>query len=162
MSVTVSFLQATEDDLKWLIRSHDEIYREEFAFNEEFGLVIAEKVSRMTSNANPFTSIWIAWVNETRAGSVAISEIESGVAFINFLLVLKHHRGLGLSRQLIDLTLSRARTHGFSRVRLETFGVLEVARRLYQKMGFKLCEPVRDLDRFGPVVKQEFYELVLD
>lgn len=152
---------ASEDDLDWIIQSHDAVYREEFGFNIEFADGIAGKILALTSAKNSFTSFWIITVADERAASVAVSEIEPGVAFINFMLVLPQYRGFGLARKLLELTINHAREHGYETMRLETYSCLEDARKLYKLRGFKLAEPVREIYRFGQTIEQEFYELPL-
>ena len=57
------------------------------------------------------------------------------------LFVRHSHRGLGLGRRLVDATLSQAHVAGYNTVLLDTLNEMEMARGLYQSMGFVETEP---------------------
>jgi ribosomal protein S18 acetylase RimI-like enzyme len=55
---------------------------------------------------------------------------------VHDLCVLASHRGHGLGRRLMEAVLERARAAGCSAVSLEVRADNEIARRLYQSLGF--------------------------
>jgi ribosomal protein S18 acetylase RimI-like enzyme len=55
---------------------------------------------------------------------------------VHDLCVLEAHRGHGLGRRLMEAVLERARAAGCSAVSLEVRTDNEIARRLYQSLGF--------------------------
>lgn len=55
---------------------------------------------------------------------------------VHDLCVLAAHRGHGLGRRLMEAALERARAAGCSAVSLEVRADNEIARRLYQSLGF--------------------------
>lgn len=148
-------------DLGWIIASHGALYAQEFHFDARFEVDIARKAVALCDRAAPFTRLWIAEVDGEKAGSIAVSQMGKGLAFINFLLVLPGYRGRGIARQLMQQALDHAAGHGLRRVRLETYSCLVGARRLYAAMGFRLAEPVKPLERYGQRFEQEFWALDL-
>jgi ribosomal protein S18 acetylase RimI-like enzyme len=70
-------------------------------------------------------------------------------AEIRMLAVDASARGRGIGRQLVEACIERARRDGRRRVVLHTREVMEHARRIYDRLGFRR-EPTLDF-RVGPV-----------
>jgi len=66
----------------------------------------------------------------------SVVPIPAGWASILLLAVSPRHRGLGLSRVLVDACLARARGDGARTVGLYTSELMDAARHLYESMGF--------------------------
>lgn len=147
-------------DLGWIISVHGEIYSHEFDFDGSFETNIADKVVQYFSHADDFNRVWIALVDDKRAGSVALRKLSDGVGFINFVVVLDEFRGSGIANGLMETVLDHAKAHGITKLRLETFTCLASARELYKKLGFEIVESNR-IFAFGKDLEQEFWELSL-
>ena len=80
---------------------HGLIYAREFGFDAQFEIGIARKAAIIAGSDDPFDCIWIKEVDAQRAGSIAVSRMEDGAAFINFVLVLDESRGRGIALELI-------------------------------------------------------------
>ncbi len=61
----------------------------------------------------------------------------TGWAGVRILAVHPAHRGMGTGRALMEECLRRSRGHGIRRVGLHTTQVMEVAKRMYERMGFE-------------------------
>jgi GNAT superfamily N-acetyltransferase len=70
-------------------------------------------------------------------GSVGLYRIDSATCELRKMYLLRHVRGQGLGRRLLEHALSRAKEIGFRRVVLETASVLKEAIALYQRYGFR-------------------------
>ena len=57
-------------------------------------------------------------------------------AGVRLLAVRPNSRGLGIGRALMDECLHRCRESGFTTLGLHTVDFMEIARRMYEKMGF--------------------------
>jgi GNAT superfamily N-acetyltransferase len=57
------------------------------------------------------------------------------------LFVRHPYRGLGLGRRLVDACVAQAQIEGYNTVLLDTLNDMEMARGLYQSMGFVETEP---------------------
>ena len=146
------------DDPQWIIDQHAQIYPQEFGFDETFAQGIEQKMAAILARTESFNCIWIAEVDGQRAGSLAIWQMEAGVAFLNFVLVLPAYRGRGIAHSLLSKAITHTQEQGFERIRLETYDCLQTARGLYRQLGFKVVEANREVKRFGVVVDQEFWE----
>jgi ribosomal protein S18 acetylase RimI-like enzyme len=60
-----------------------------------------------------------------------------GWAGIRLLAVHPDYRGLGIGRALMDECVRRCRAGGIATIGLHTTEMMAVARRMYEKMGFK-------------------------
>lgn len=148
-------------DPGWIVSKHGEIYSSEFHFDGTFELNIADKLVRYFSEPVPFNRIWIAEVDGERAGSTALREISAQKSFVNFVILLDQFRGNGIAQQLMEKAIETSRQQGYQCVRLETFSCLVAARKLYERLGFRIAEPAKDIRQFGRPLTQEFWELLL-
>jgi len=60
-----------------------------------------------------------------------------GWASIRILAVPPAYRGQGIGRRLMEECIRRCREHGIATVGLHTTRVMSVARKMYERMGFK-------------------------
>ncbi|WDD99926.1 GNAT family N-acetyltransferase [Thalassomonas actiniarum] len=148
-------------DIGWIISKHGLIYSSEFNFDLGFEVDIARKIVSLIDKKDEFTRLWLKEVDGNKAGSIAVSKGENGIAFINFVLVMDHYRGKGIARELMNCALAHAEQNGFAKVCLETYSCLTSARNLYAQLGFRLSEPVKRLRQYNQNIDQEFWELDL-
>ena len=76
-------------------------------------------------------------------GSGGIATSVQDASGIRLLGVSPRHRGIGAGKALTDTCIAMARRKGHSQVILHTTQAMQVARRLYEKLGFVRAE---DLD----------------
>lgn len=146
-------------DLGWIISMHGEVYAKEFGFDGSFEINIADKVVKYFSQKDDFNRVWIAEVESSRAGSVAIRKLDDDIGFINFVIVQDLFRGQGIANVLMEKVLIHGRQNRCKKFRLETYTCLESARKLYAKLGFKIVES-NSINRFGLDLVQEYWELI--
>ncbi len=70
------------------------------------------------------------------SGVVAVKNLGGGVYEFCKLVVLEHARGLGVGRGLVQACINFARDAGGRLLMLQSFRRLEVALRMYERMGF--------------------------
>ena len=136
-------------DLGWVIAMHGEVYAQEFHLNPRFEVDIARKGVSLYGNPSDFDSFIIAEIEGQRAGSIAVSKQTETIAFVNFLLVLPEFRGQGIARALMLKVIEHAKAYPFKRIRLETYSILEAARKLYQNLGFTRYEMIAEVKKYG-------------
>ena len=90
-------------------------------------------------------------------GSAAIKHLPDGAAELKRLYVRPAARGTGLGKRLAAAAIDRARTLGYTVVRLDTLPKMEAALGIYASLGFKPCEPYAE----HPVACVLFFELNL-
>lgn len=95
--------------------------------------------------APPRGALLLALVNGIVAGCCALRPIDSSdyvnAAEMKRLYVRPGFRGLGLGRQLAEAILDAARLAGYDAVLLDTLDDMEIARAMYQELGFKEIPP---------------------
>jgi putative acetyltransferase len=66
------------------------------------------------------------------------------------LYLLPSHRGKGIGRELIERTLDKARSLGYTQIYLESLPELRKAIHIYEKAGFRrLSAPMGNSGHFG-------------
>ena len=151
-------------DMGWIVYRHGVLYHNEFGWNERFEALVARVTADFIDNYDPETErCWIAERNGEFLGCVMLvkdREAEDNAAKLRLLLVEPSARGLGLGRALIQQCTKFARDVGYSRIRLWTNSVLDSARYLYAKEGYKLVK-AEDHELLGFKLTGENWELVL-
>jgi putative acetyltransferase len=84
---------------------------------------------------------------------------DGSVCELRKMYFLPELRGLGMGKRLLELCLSEAKRLGYKKCYLETLKSMQIARNLYEKMGFeKRCAPLGNTGHFGC---DSWYERVL-
>jgi putative acetyltransferase len=95
--------------------------------------------------ASPRGALLLARVNSEIAGCCALRPLDSSdyvnAAEMKRLYVRPAFRGLGLGRQLAEAILDEARMGGYDSVLLDTLDDMEIARAMYEELGFKEIPP---------------------
>lgn len=95
--------------------------------------------------AAPRGALLLAKVNGNIAGCCALRPLDSSdyvnAAEMKRLYVRPSFRGLGLGRQLAEAILDEARMGGYDSVLLDTLDNMEIARAMYEELGFKEIPP---------------------
>ena len=93
----------------------------------------------------PRGALLLAWVDHKLAGCCALRPIDSSdyanAAEMKRLFVRPEFRGLGLGRQLAESIIDAARLSGYDSVLLDTLDDMEIARAMYEDLGFKEIPP---------------------
>lgn len=95
--------------------------------------------------ASPRGALLLAKVNGEIAGCCALRPLDSSdyvnASEMKRLYVRPAFRGLGLGRQLAEAILDEARMGGYDSVLLDTLDDMEIARAMYEELGFKEIPP---------------------
>jgi DNA-binding MarR family transcriptional regulator/GNAT superfamily N-acetyltransferase len=148
-------------DLGWVVQRHGELYAEEYGWNEDFERLVARIVGEFAAaEPGPRQRGWIATVEGRRAGCVFLMPGGEGIARLRLLLVEPWARGHGLGRRLVDTSIQAARRAGCHTLTLWTNDVLDAARRLYERAGFRLVKTDRHRS-FGTTLTGQTWDLAL-
>jgi ribosomal protein S18 acetylase RimI-like enzyme len=95
--------------------------------------------------APPRGALLLAKVDGAIAGCCALRPLDSSdyvnAAEMKRLYVRPAFRGLGLGRQLAEAILDEARMGGYDSVLLDTLDDMDIARAMYEELGFKEIPP---------------------
>lgn len=125
-----------------------DIFRE-YAVNLGFDLCFqdfeGEIANLLGDYAPPRGALLLAKVDGEIAGCCALRPLDSSdyvnAAEMKRLYVRPAYRGLGLGRQLADAILDAARMSGYDSVLLDTLDNMDIARAMYEELGFKEIPP---------------------
>lgn len=155
------FRQPHAGDLGWVVQRHGELYWKEYAWDEHFEALVAEIVARFAQHYDPLREhCWIAEQEGQRVGCVFIVKKDDGEAQLRLLLVEPAARGRGIGIRLVEECVQFARQARYRKISLWTNSVLEAARHIYQKQGFRKIHTEKH-HSFGHDLVGETWELGL-
>lgn len=148
-------------DFGWVVERHGALYDQEYGWDESFESLVARIVAEYVEHAEPERqAAWIAEVDGQRMGCVFCMQKTHDVAQLRLLLVEPAARGLGMGTRLVEECIDFARRAGYGHMMLWTNDVLDDARRIYERVGFKLVEQEKHRS-FGQDLVGQNWELVL-
>jgi putative acetyltransferase len=105
-----------------------------------------EELARLPgAYAAPRGCLLVAVDGDALAGCIALRPLPDpgagSLAELKRLYVRPVARGGGLGRALAHAAIERARSAGYSQLKLDTLATMAEARALYASLGFRECEP---------------------
>ncbi|HEX7159547.1 MAG TPA: bifunctional helix-turn-helix transcriptional regulator/GNAT family N-acetyltransferase [Edaphobacter sp.] len=130
-------------DMGWVVERHSVLYSQEYGWGERFEAFVARITADFIDHFDPAREqCWIADRDGDRLGCVfLVKDTEApddSTARLRLLLVEPPARGLGLGRALVQQCTTFARRVGYRRITLWTNSVLDTARQIYQREGYRL------------------------
>lgn len=148
-------------DIGWIVQSQGRFYAEEYGWDLRFEALVADVTGKLLANFDPEKEYcWIAERGGINVGSVLVTNGGDGIAKLRLLYVDKSARGLGLGKLLVDECIGFCRQKGYSEIQLWTNDMLETARAIYVKSGFRLVSEERHR-MFGPEANGQNWALTL-
>ena len=123
--------------IDFLIESHKSIFSKEFHFNPIFFEMVEKTITEFGKEFNPekdFTLI--AYVDGEKMGSISGIGREKGNVQLRFYFLHEGARGMKLGKKLFVAAMDKCKEMGYNHIFFHTFNKLEVARAMYEKLGF--------------------------
>jgi putative acetyltransferase len=142
--ITVQQLDQVRSLMRSFIAWHNERHREDMHLIDAYFDAQAfekELASLPGHYLPPHGQLLLATVDGAPAGCVALREIDSACCEMKRMFVYTPFNGKGVGHALADVLIKDARSMGYRTMRLDTSIRQDEAKRLYQRLGFKVIEP---------------------
>ncbi len=93
----------------------------------------------------PQGCLLIATLEDHPVGCIGFRRLEDKVCELKRLYIRPEYRGKHIGRHLGETLIEQARRSGYKIIRLETATFMLGAHKLYQRLGFKVCEPYYEI-----------------
>ncbi len=126
-------------DLSWLQHRHMQVMAPAYGWDARYEAHVARIVADLLERRDPARErFWVARRGSSLLGCVGLTRVDDRRARLRLLFVEPEARGQGLGGRLVEACVSFARQAGYGEIVLWTVDVLEAARTLYARAGFRM------------------------
>lgn len=147
------------EDVEYVIDRHRELYDIEYGFGPEFSDYVEKYVRKFHEHHDENKeNLWIAEAGGKPVGMIALVRVDAATAQLRWFLIEPGMRGRGLGYKLMNTVMDFCREKGYNHVFLWTVSILEAARTLYKRFGFRLTES-KPNDSWGGELLEERWDM---
>lgn len=144
-----------------MVHRHAVLYAREYGWDQSFEAMVAEIGARFIRDFDAARECcWLAERDGEILGSAFLVRDDDARAKLRLVYVEPEARGAGVGTRLVEECIRFARAAGYRSVTLWTNDILHAARRVYERLGFRLVER-ESHHSFGHDLVGENWELVL-
>jgi DNA-binding MarR family transcriptional regulator/GNAT superfamily N-acetyltransferase len=148
-------------DMGLIVSRQTVLYHTSYGWGNGIEINEAEVVTAFLRNFKPGREqCWVAEVDGQMAGSIFLTDEGDGLSRLRLLYVEPAFQGRGIGDALVSTCIAFAREAGYARMTLWTHSILESARRIYARHGFRIVHQEEHAS-FGPTLMGETWELAL-
>lgn len=159
--VPVSLREPKAGDYGWLIHRQARLFCVEYGADLGFEAFAAHEIAHFARQRDREQAMcWIAEQQQSVVGAAFVARLSDGAARMRLLYVEPEARGLGIGTLLVASSIDFAQRAGYETLRLETWGVLNDGRRVFERAGFR-CIATEPERRFGRNLVAQTWERTL-
>jgi len=146
-----------------IVELHGTYYSKHWGSGATFEILMAAELAEFCERYDPERDLLLtAHVDNKLIGSVAVhgSDADDGTARLRWFIVDEAYQGQGIGRALLEQALMFCREKACLNLYLWTVDELPQARHLYESVGFRVVEQVRD-SRYGVLLLSLKLEITL-
>lgn len=147
-------------DVGFVAHLHGTLYDNTYKFGRMFEYYVMKGLTEFMINRDG-GELWIAEVDGKMVGSIAITKSNHDVAQLRWFILDENYHGMGIGKKLMETAINFCKKQGYKHVFLWTVSILETARYLYQKYGFRITEEKQNDEWTGSKLIEERWDLDL-
>jgi GNAT superfamily N-acetyltransferase len=147
-------------DVGFIAHLHGTLYSRTYKFGRMFEYYVMKGLTEFMIN-RAGGELWIAEVDGQIVGSIAITKFSDHTAQLRWFILDENYHGLGIGKILMETALHFCQKQGYKQIFLWTVSILESARYLYQKYGFRITEEKENDEWTGSTLIEERWDLDL-
>jgi len=105
--------------------------------------------------------LWVALDGDNIIGSIAIVNAGDTATQLRWFIVGERYQGKGVGGKLMDTAMCFCKEQGYHHIILWTIEMLDAARRLYERYGFKLVDKKLNTEWTNRPLTEERWDLFL-
>ena len=146
-------------DLGYIAHRHGVLYSREYDLGVPFEGYVIASMAEFLDNKNPdLDRVWIAEVDGQFAGCIALIGRGDGQVQLRWFLVEPEFRGRGTGKALMATSIDHCRRNGVKNIYLWTLSILDAARAIYERAGFRLSQQVTH-EIWGKTLTEQRWDL---
>ncbi len=135
------------------------LYQKHYGFKGIFEYYLVKGLAEFLENPDG-SQLWVAEIDSTIAGSIAIVKKSEQSAQLRWFAVEASVQGMGIGSKLMDKAMQFCEGSGYTEISLWTIDILHAARHIYHKHGFVLTQTQENTEWTDHVLIEEKWEKI--